>query len=685
MIKDLRVRFQSAPSANRDGFTLVEMLVVAPIAILVIGGLIAAMVSLTGDTLLSNTRAGTTYRVQSAINRIEEDAKISTNFMQTFSYVSAPQGKDGNTSSFDTSSDDIIFTQQATTASPYDTSRQSVYYANQPNACGSADVGANRPLLLRVIYFQTDNGDGTSTLWRRQVVRDWNQSGSPDANTTCAAPWQRDSCPVGSTLNGTPCQSYDEKILTSVTNLAVNYYTPAGTSTSDPRQAEKISVSITIAGRAAGNTITETASTQVTRINNLPIATSIPDTPMVTATVEGGDTATFSWPKVFGAEMYTVTYSVNGGAYQMGANKSLSTTFSRAAERGQSVCATVYANNEVGTSPFGYACTSIPLWNTPDLQNGWVNYDGGYQSVGYTKTSTGLVILKGLLTKNGGAYTVGETIFTLPPNFRPANEGGLMFATMKSGTSASRVEVWPDGRVIAANMSTSWTSLDGVKFLAASGGYTWQTPTFANGWANYGGSWVQAGYTKDSSGRVFTRGLVKSGTTTDNTRIIGTAAGYASAEYLHLASAANDSFTSLSASAAANEIQAKGVALNAYVSLQEMFYSTTPDTTYGGWHAMGTLQNGWVAYPGYATPSYIKAADGVVTLKGLIRNGTTTSGTVIYTLPAGYRPARTILGLASCVNAACRFDVTSTGDILIREGANSGWSALDSISFMAEQ
>lgn len=40
----------------------------------------------------------------------------------------------------------------------------------------------------------------------------------------------------------------------------------------------------------------------------------------------------------------------------------------------------------------------------------------------------------------------------------------------------------------------------------------WIAPTLLNGWVNYGSGWDTAGYRKDSSGRVYLKGLVKSGT-----------------------------------------------------------------------------------------------------------------------------------------------------------------------------
>ena len=56
-----------------------------------------------------------------------------------------------------------------------------------------------------------------------------------------------------------------------------------------------------------------------------------------------------------------------------------------------------------------------------------------------------------------------------------------------------------------------------------------------------------------------------------------------------------------------------------------------------------SLQNGWVAFLAtHATFKFIKSSDGLVHCYGAIKNGTTTNGTLITTLPAGFRPSEII-------------------------------------------
>lgn len=65
-----------------------------------------------------------------------------------------------------------------------------------------------------------------------------------------------------------------------------------------------------------------------------------------------------------------------------------------------------------------------------------------------------------------------------------------------------------------------------------------------------------------------------------------------------------------------------------------------------------TLENGWVPLSGAMSPlQFIKSLDGVVTLRGCIKDGTTTNGTLITTLPVGFRPALIERAMIFVVNA----------------------------------
>lgn len=62
---------------RNKGFTLVEVLVIAPIVILVLSAIVALVVSSTGSSLRSSARSQLQYDVLSALDRIEADMKLS--------------------------------------------------------------------------------------------------------------------------------------------------------------------------------------------------------------------------------------------------------------------------------------------------------------------------------------------------------------------------------------------------------------------------------------------------------------------------------------------------------------------------------------------------------------------------------------------------------------------------------
>ena len=102
------------------------------------------------------------------------------------------------------------------------------------------------------------------------------------------------------------------------------------------------------------------------------------------------------------------------------------------------------------------------------------------------------------------------------------------------------------------------------------------------------------------------------------------------------------------------------------------------------WTAL-PLSNLWVPYPGFSTPLY-KKENGIVYIKGLVKDGTITLNTTIATLPVGHRPSETmVLATVQGGNTFARIDITNTG--LIRTGAvtSNSFLSLDGISFPAEQ
>jgi len=313
------------------------------------------------------------------------------------------------------------------------------------------------------------------------------------------------------------------------------------------------------------------------------------------------------------------------------------------------------------------------------MQNNWTDYNNTFATGAYTKTSGGVILLKGLL-KSSGTPALSENIGILPPGYRPASV--LIFQTSTNANVASRIDVYPDGTIKFIFGSGGWLSLDGIKFLPAGSPYTFTASALSNGWANYGGGFEPADYAVDGSGRTHVQGLVRSGVVTNGTLIATIPAALLPTEYIHLPADNGGVFGHIGTSSVSAGLLAKGgTTTNGYLSLTNMFYPSS----YAGLTNL-TLQNAWVWYGTiYSTPQYTKSADGIVSLKGLIKSGTATSGTVLTTLPVGYRPKNRLL--EGVVNNAAygRVDILSDGTVIAGMAVSNVWIALDSINFMAEQ
>lgn len=104
------------------------------------------------------------------------------------------------------------------------------------------------------------------------------------------------------------------------------------------------------------------------------------------------------------------------------------------------------------------------------------------------------------------------------------------------------------------------------------------------------------------------------------------------------------------------------------------------------------LENGWVAQDpaNWSTPAYYKDEFGIVRFKGLLRNtATPSSGSTIFKLPVGYRPALgelySILSDGGAGIVTGRMDVVSDGRVIFIQGGTTGWFPLTGISFRAEK
>ena len=280
----------------KKGFTLVEVLVVAPIIILSIGAFIAVVVSLTGNVLVSRSASMLQYDIQDAADRIEADIRMSPQFLSSTSNIpftaSNPQGYT-NTPNTPSSGTTTLFTNidktstGGSTASlilrTYLTDKNpvraqgdvSLLHLPTPTAC-TGNYRTNQPAYGDIVYFISDNA-----LWRRTIL----PANYATANYCGGVPYQQPSCSPGTTHAF--CKVVDSRLIGGVdsVNFSVAYYTnedatsanstAVSASSSDAAREAILSgmksalVSITAEKEVAGRTIERSVSLRTSRLNNL--------------------------------------------------------------------------------------------------------------------------------------------------------------------------------------------------------------------------------------------------------------------------------------------------------------------------------------------------------------------------------------------------------------------------------
>ncbi|OYX40842.1 hypothetical protein B7Y94_06030 [Candidatus Saccharibacteria bacterium 32-49-12] len=680
-------------------FTLVEMLVVAPIVILAIGAFLTVTISITGEVIASRTTNVMTFEIQDALNRIEQDVKQSTTFLAT-SNIPAQGANNDNAMSItnlgDSNGPALILNMIATTGNPMSASSQYIALRDQPNPCASP-IG-NKPHSYNVVYFVRNE-----SLWRRVIMY---PSYTNTTSFTCQTPWQQPTCTpeyMAAQTGSVFCKTRDMKLVDGVKpdGFSVKYYSGQSNSTANGQAyssdnsvrstalaaSSSVLVELRSIRSAAGREIDNQSQIRISRLATnaaalaLEMTPTTPAAPRPTSQNEIGAKATFTWPNVPGATGYTFQYNIDGGTWQTGFTNQPTRRYTvTAPSNDRTINARVLAINSAGSSAYGTTSAEIPIWEPLLLTADWVPYSTSFSTPSYTKTKSGVVLVKGLV-KNQNVFTGPITIATLPEGYRP-QDGALMFGNSKNANAAGRTYVYLNGNVQIVDGHEGWTSLDNIMFLPAGGTYNMTTLTPLNGWTQYGGGYAPIAYSVGAYNRVFLQGLMKTGTTTFGTQIAALPTVAQPSMYMHLGLAAygwGQAGIEGRSSITPNGIMARGPTTGtSWLSITSNYMNKN----HTAW-TNAPLVNGWVNYATstYESAQYTKTADGLVTLKGLVASGTANR---IMTLPVGYRPKETLLLTVAANDAYARVDVRADGGVDRVAGSNV-WLSLSGITFLAEQ
>lgn len=116
-----------------------------------------------------------------------------------------------------------------------------------------------------------------------------------------------------------------------------------------------------------------------------------------------------------------------------------------------------------------------------------------------------------------------------------------------------------------------------------------------------------------------------------------------------------------------------------------VFNLLVDDVTFNGWTNF-ELFNNWVNYNSARNEAgYTKNKQGIVYIRGMIKNGTITSGTVIARLPLDYAPTRIhsfLLADSTSTNQG-RIEVHPNGEIDVHNlAAGTTWICFDGVNYL---
>jgi hypothetical protein len=395
----------------------------------------------------------------------------------------------------------------------------------------------------------------------------------------------------------------------------------------------------------------------------------------------------------------------------------------------------------------GNATVPIDPWHVvgatgePGFTNGW-GAVATENAPAFYKDPLGIVRLRGTI----GGGTQGLAAFTLPVGYRPATPpGGRLrgVSINNQGTAAwAQVNINGDGQVIGWGDSNQYISLDQLSFdsgtvtamptgpkgdtgaTGATGGNAtvpmdpWHAvgaagePAFLNSWTNYGSGYTTLAFRKNPLGKVQLRGMLRSAGATAGLNIFTLPTGYRPTARALLDAIAENVQARVDVNTDGSVMMMMTAATGTYLSLDGIEFDTDsiaamptgpqgpPGATGGNatvpmdaWHTVGAAGEpafaaGWSnldgAGPNQRALRFTKDPLGRVLLTGIVKGA---NSTVIFTLPAGYRPVRLnqiIDANASGGNA--QVVVSSNGDVTATTltGNVATYVSLDNIIFDTE-
>lgn len=196
----------------QQGFTVSEIIIVAPIVLATLTGLVTSIVFIT-TTILQLSKANyQRQEILSALDTIAEDLSVNAEVVDKSFTPITPQGKNDDETKFEANTQTLVIERPLLSSYLKDEHKNLILTSSVKNDCS----GSLNPAMINVVYFIK-----YKTLWRRVLLPD-----NPTEKTYCLNSNKieisnlkdRPSC---SATDNLICLAKDSKILTEVADFKI--------------------------------------------------------------------------------------------------------------------------------------------------------------------------------------------------------------------------------------------------------------------------------------------------------------------------------------------------------------------------------------------------------------------------------------------------------------------------------
>ncbi len=330
------------------GFTLVEIVVVAPIVVLVIAGILAVLINFISSNSITNEQLSLTNEVNGSLGDMETTLGSAQSFASS---VSSSLGLQNSNSSDYSSQPRLI----GITADEVGTG----------NNISPAQEDCTQPL-------SSDNLRPTATIYYLDSSQNLKLRVLTKSATPCG----------GTSVNPKNCRAFnitsscinDKVLATNVTNFTVKYCIDGSCSTgNNPTSADSVNVSITASKTVAGKQFTHSNSLRISPLEQTTENTTITCPYGTTSYTDQQVTGTTSG-SVWGTDIYTADSNVGKAAVHVGLITSGQTATIRVCSLPGQSSYTGSTRNGVTTSSYGSWGNSYSLLLVPTCPSSSTSY-----------------------------------------------------------------------------------------------------------------------------------------------------------------------------------------------------------------------------------------------------------------------------------------------------------------------